>query len=109
VHLVYLDESGNSGLNLHDPEQPLFALCAMIVDEKDWQGLEQALKDSLNKRFPKWKEIESFEVHAVDLRRGKSYFEGVPVADRIAFRDEWMLIGKKFGIRLSYYTVSKKP
>jgi len=28
MHLIYLDESGNSGTNLTDPQQPIFVLGA---------------------------------------------------------------------------------
>lgn len=108
MHLVYLDESGNSGLNLTDPQQPIFALCAMIINEKDWQPLEQDLKSILDAQFPVWKTVDGFEVHAADLRRGTGYFDGVSVADRVAFRDDWMNAGARHGVRLIYRSVYKK-
>jgi len=33
MNLVYIDESGNTGLNLKDPQQPVFLLAAMILPE----------------------------------------------------------------------------
>jgi hypothetical protein len=108
MYLVYLDESGNSGLNLHDPQQPLFALCAMVVDEGNWKALESDLKSCLDTHFGNWKSVHGFEVHAADLRRGTGFFKDVSVDDRIAFRDEWMKVGKKHEVRLSFYTVAKK-
>lgn len=109
MHLVYVDESGNSGLNLGDPQQPVFALCALIVDEARWQPLEQDLTAVLDRRFPAWKTTDRFEVHAADLRRGNGFFAGVAVGDRVAFRDEWMTTGAKHGVRLMCRTVFKKP
>jgi hypothetical protein len=38
MHLVYFDESGNSGNNLNDAEQPIFVLGALIVPETCWQS-----------------------------------------------------------------------
>lgn len=108
MHLIYLDESGNSGLNLNDPQQPIFTLCAMVVDEAKWQRLETDLKAVLDKRLPKWNAIDDFEVHAVDLRRGAGAFAGVIIADRIAFRDEWMQVGVRHGVRLVHRSVTKK-
>lgn len=33
MHLVYLDESGNTGKDRKDSQQPVFVLAAMIVPE----------------------------------------------------------------------------
>jgi hypothetical protein len=33
MHLVYLDESGNTGTDLKDKQQPIFVLAALIVSE----------------------------------------------------------------------------
>jgi hypothetical protein len=33
MNLVYLDESGNTGTNLSDPQQPVFVLAAQVVNE----------------------------------------------------------------------------
>jgi uncharacterized protein DUF3800 len=109
MHLVYLDESGNSGMNLNDPAQPVFALCAMVVDESKWQSLERDLIAVLDARIHPWRAIDRFEVHAVDLRTGRGQFRGMAVADRIAFRDAWMDVGIRHGVRLIYRTVEKKP
>jgi hypothetical protein len=108
MHLVYMDESGNSGLNLADPQQPVFVLCAMIVDEQNWQPLEYDLQCVLDARIPSWKTVDGFEVHAADLRCGSGFFAGIPVSDRIAFRDEWMNVASKHGVRLIYRSVFKK-
>ena len=98
MHLVYLDESGNSGQNLKDPQQPVFILCAMIVDERHWLALETDLRAILDRRVPGWDKIDDFEVHAAELRSGAGNFDSMTVADRIALRDEWMNAGIKNGI-----------
>ncbi len=108
MYLVYVDESGNSGTNLSDPQQPVFALCAMVVCEDRWQGLEHSLKRALEPRFPEWQKVENFEIHGADLRRGVGQFAGMSVADRIAFRDEWMQVGADHDIRLIFRSVHKK-
>ena len=36
MQLVYLNESGSTGLDLNNAEQPIFALCAMIIAEDKW-------------------------------------------------------------------------
>lgn len=44
MHLIYLDESGNSGNNLGDPQQPIFVLGALVVPEACWLALEKDLE-----------------------------------------------------------------
>jgi len=108
VHLVYLDESGNTGNNLNDPAQPVFLLCAMIVDESRWHSLEASLKAILEVHFPKWRETKDFEVHGADLRRGTGLFHGMPTKQRISFRDDWMRVGVASNVKLIARSVDKK-
>lgn len=37
MKLCYIDESGNTGTNLLDPQQPYFILSGVIVDSKQWR------------------------------------------------------------------------
>lgn len=39
MHLIYIDESGNTGKNLADPQQPVFVLGALVIPEGSWQWL----------------------------------------------------------------------
>jgi hypothetical protein len=74
MNLVYVDESGNTGLNLKDSQQPVFILAAMIVPEREWFTLEEnffriarsLLGDDLS--YP-------FEIHATDLKSGRRLFK----------------------------------
>jgi hypothetical protein len=108
MHLVYLDESGNSGMNLSDPAQPMFSLCAMIVAEKCWHALEQELMHSLDGRFKNWRSTDDFEIHGSDLRTGRGVFKGISVTERIAFQSEWMTIGEGHGIKLICRSIHKR-
>ncbi len=108
VYLIYLDESGNSGLNFNDAQQPVFSLCAMIVAEERWQSLERDLKTVVQLQFPELCEASGFEIHGSDLRRGTGPFAGIAVADRIKFRDAWMQTGEQHGVRLIRRSVHKK-
>lgn len=40
MKLIYTDESGNTGLNLKDKQQPIFLLVCIIIDENQWFDLE---------------------------------------------------------------------
>ena len=67
MHLVYLDESGNTGTNLNDTEQPIFLLAALIVPEAVWQPLERDLEEAIGRHVPTM--ADGDEVHATDLRQ----------------------------------------
>jgi len=83
MYLVYLDESGNSGTNLSDTQQPIFILGALVVEESKWRSVEAGLEAIVEQHFPSPRP-SSFEMHATELRNGKGYFRGIGVAQRLA-------------------------
>ena len=107
MHLVYLDESGNTGDNLNDPDQPVFLLGALIVPEVCWQAVEHDLDAALAARFPDLAIAEA-EIHAGDLRMNRGVFKDVPVPQRIALRDDWLGIAGHHGLKFVYRSIEKK-
>jgi len=106
MYLIYVDETGNTGTNLNDPEQPIFLLGALVISEEKWRPLEEELEACLEKYFPN--RPNNFEVHASALRRGDGYFGMFPVAHRIEFRDAWMDAAKRHGCRFIYRAIAKR-
>ncbi len=96
MNLVYIDESGNTGLNLKDVQQPVFLLAAMILPESKWFLLEKLFFDIARKYFgdplP-----NPFEVQAKDLKNRRNIFKNLTLEEQIYFRDEMleMLIDNK--------------
>src|SRR5438270_11987961 len=84
-----LDETGNTGANLNDVQQPVFVLAALIVPEGRWQDLERDLETILATLFPTMA-ADGLEVHAKDIRNGTGHFKEVPSAQRLQLRDEWL-------------------
>jgi hypothetical protein len=107
MHLVYFDESGNSGNNLNDPEQPIFVLGALIVPEDRWQTLEQELELSLAAIFPEIS-ASGAEIHSGDLRASRGAFRGMPVARRVVLRDSWLRLAPEHGLKCVYRSIEKK-
>lgn len=106
MHLIYLDESGNSGNNLADPAQPVFVLCAMIVEEAHWLNLERSLEQSLQIHFV-GKRPEEFEIHGNQLRNGSGFFKGVSIADRANFRNHWFALAAQHHVKVVYRAIEK--
>lgn len=107
MYLIYLDESGNSGLNLHDSAQPIFVLAALIVPARSWPELDLRLSAAVEQYFPAQRPPK-FEIHATDIRNGSGYFRQFPVQLRIDFRDECLRIAQEFGLKLVYRAIEKK-
>lgn len=107
MHLVYFDESGNTGHNLNDPQQPVFLLGALMVPAKCWQKLEMDLLASFVKHFPDLAKNE-LEVHATDIRNGSGNFKGKSRELRFALRDEWLDIAKHHCLKFVARPVVKK-
>lgn len=106
MHLVYFDESGQTGNNLSDPSQPIFTLAALIVPEIVWLAVEKELEAAVAKYFPS--RPEDFEIHATDLRNGGGYFRQFPVTHRIEFRDCCLKIANQHGLKLIYRAIEKR-
>jgi hypothetical protein len=106
VHLVYLDESGNTGTNLNDAEQPIFLLAALIVPEAVWQPLERDLEQAIARHMPTMG--DGHEVHATDLKSGRGAFDGISVDTRIALRDEWLQTARKHDLKVVYRAIAKR-
>lgn len=106
MKLIYFDESGNTGNNLLDPQQPIFVLAALIVPHEKWQSLEKSLNDSFHTHFPSMAN-QGIEVHSTDLVSGRNEFKGVNIDKRIQFRDEWMKIACDAGLGVTYRSIHK--
>jgi len=107
MHLVYLDESGNTGKNLGDPQQPVFLLCAMLVHKDRWQMLENSLQQVCNDLLGDRACQDGFEIHATDIRNGSGIFRGMSVDDRIKFRDRLLEQAIDADVKLIYRSIEK--
>ena len=108
MHLIYLDESGQTGTNLRDTAQPVFVLGALIVPEACWLALEKDLQAAVEKSFPAPRP-DDFEVHATEISNPrKGHFKQFPIAHRLAFRDEWFRLAQKHALKFVYRAITKK-
>lgn len=107
MHLVYIDESGNSGANLDDAAQPIFVLGALLVPEACWQAVEAELRSSLETFWPA--QQEDFEVHATELVNPRTpLIRKCPPARRLAFIELWLDIAIRHGLRIIHRAIHKR-
>jgi hypothetical protein len=116
MYIVYFDETGNTGTNYDDPQQRVFLLGAMVVPEAIWQNLEKDLAAEVEKAFTGSPAVDNayyfglpnnFEVHGVALRNGSGFFREFSVGVRVAFRDAWLAIAQRHGVKFIYRAIEK--
>lgn len=108
MHLIYLDESGNSGGNLADPQQPIFVLCALIVPENSWQSLEKELSSAVETYWPSPRPAD-FEIHATELiNPSEDPFRKQKPTHRLQFITAWLNIATQHKIRLVFRAINKQ-
>ena len=89
MNLVYIDESGNTGLNLKDPQQPVFLLAAMILPETKWFSLEKLFFNIASEYFG-YPLPSPFEIQAKDLKNRRGIFERLTFEQQLSFRDRML-------------------
>ncbi len=108
MYFIYLDESGNTGCNLNDSQQPVFVLTALIVPVSRWQQLEVDLQTAIRDCLGSADETEGFEVHGTDLRNGRGHFTGRTIEQRMTLRDRWFSIAHAHDLKIVYRAIEKK-
>lgn len=99
MNLVYIDESGNTGLNLKDAQQPVFLLAGLILPEPKWFLLEENFL-GIAKRYFGDPLPHPFEIQAKELKSGRGVFKNLSFAEQLSFRDEMLqlLVDSKVAI-----------
>jgi hypothetical protein len=67
VHLCYVDESGSTGSDLSNAEQPVFTMAGLLVSDEKWRRTEKAVRDCLVDALGDVANADDFELHAADL------------------------------------------
>ena len=107
MHLVYLDESGNSGSNLGDAIQPIFVLCALVVPEDCWQQLELNLAKIVEERWPSPRP-DGFEIHTSELLNPKTDAFRIAPARRLTFMRQWLTLATQRNLKVLYRAIEKQ-
>ena len=110
MNLVYFDESGNSGNRLKDEQQPVFVLCALMVEADRWQDIEAELNAARAALFPDSALSPRFEVHGVDLTSPKrsNFFFNQPAQQRLRLYHAWMDIAARRQLKVFYRAIVKQ-
>lgn len=85
--LAYMDETGNTGRNLNDPNQPIHLVLTLVVEESKVGAIHEHIRDSARRHCPGDCDKDDFEFHGKELFAAEGYFSGKSPEDRIAIYD----------------------
>ncbi|MEA1911984.1 MAG: DUF3800 domain-containing protein [Spirochaetota bacterium] len=71
--LVYLDESGDTGTNFSDPQQPIFVLGSLLIKQQIWKELEKKYNSIIGEAFNNQIPV-NFELHTMDMVSRRGFF-----------------------------------
>jgi hypothetical protein len=80
MYLIYVDESGNTGPNLDDPQQPMQLLAGVFVPEHEWMAGYEDLRTTVRRAREacRSKGVMLREMHAADMYHGTRDFRSIP-------------------------------
>lgn len=108
MHFFYLDESGDTGDNLNDPNQPIFVLAGLSVADKKWNNTKNRLDSILGDYFdgdlpPR------FELHSTELLspNGEGPFANHPIENRLNLTRNLLELINDLGHYVHYFAIDK--
>ncbi len=109
MHLIYCDETGNTGTNLTDSAQPVFLLGALVVPEDTWRLVEKRVDEIVEAHFPA-KDFPALELHGADLSnpRRPNPIRKASIATRLACRDACLMLAQEEKLQFIYRAIPKK-
>jgi Protein of unknown function (DUF3800) len=106
--LFYMDESGNTGTRLDDPDQPIFYLAAIAVPEQQVNPLEREFRRIVTTHFGESAWRSTHEIKGQALRKGSAPFNNLSVMQRIELTRQLLLLLAKFDVRIFYAGIDKQ-
>ena len=107
MYLMYLDESGSTGLDLDNKSQPFFVLAGISITDDKWHEVNDFFEQEKIKIYP---EFANLEIHTNELFNSnpKSPFYKNPWKDNLNIVEKLGDLISSLDIKLSYTLVHKK-
>jgi hypothetical protein len=77
-----MDEAGNTGEDLDDPNQPIHVMAGVIIHDVNWLAVESHYKDFCEKACKKYPPNPKFELHAGEIWQGEGVYRSWSKDDR---------------------------
>ena len=108
MQLFYLDESGNTGTNLDDPQQPIHWLLAIGMTPAALQRAESDLLAIAVRYAHARAYAPEFEFHGADIYQGAGNFAFLTPVDRVRLYDEILAVIPRHGMNLFCRGINKR-
>lgn len=108
MRLIYMDEAGNSGRDLDDPQQPILVMAAVVIRDTDWRNLESHVKGFCEKVCAKYPHDPKFELHAGEIWQGEREFRSWSKDDRANLLRDCLKTFPSHDIPIIYGAVDKR-
>lgn len=105
--LIYLDESGDTGTNYNDSQQPIFVLGAMLIDQDKWKVCEENFLEIILNAFD-GAIPDSFEFHTMDLVNRNKWFSNFSIEQSKKLRNTLLEFIKVEKFPVLYRKIVKK-
>ncbi|AOK48755.1 hypothetical protein WT60_09455 [Burkholderia sp. MSMB617WGS] len=108
MHFFYMDESGDTGPDLENEQQPIFVLAGLSVADKKWNNtkerLDKCLADYFDGKIP-----DNFELHSSKLLspNGEGVFEGHDIERRLGLVRNLLGLLGDLGHHVHYFSIDK--
>jgi len=106
MFLLYVDESGKSGLK--DATQPYFVLAGVVVKNADWRAIETVFDKKVEAIRPRSGRPADWEIHMTDVENGKGHCAGMKRSDRRLLCDAVLDLIDQFDLTLIVMVLDKK-
>jgi hypothetical protein len=107
MYLVFLDGSGNTGLNLTHPTSTVYLLMGLAVHGNRVRALEDEMTAILASHFGPASHAPDFECKGSDLYRGHGPCVAMAPAERIELFGELIRLPGRHGARLIWQAIDK--
>ena len=107
VYLAYFDESGNTGLDLKDPQQPIFTLGCLLVPAVEWTSIENELELAVSQFFGEI-DADDREIHTHKLISGSKPFRQFGRQHCLDFQKVWFEIAQRYQLKFFYRKILKR-
>lgn len=107
MQILYADESGSTGTDYDNKQQPIFVLGGVVVDENKWHEINNKFNEEKVKILPILKERE---IHTNELFNSskKSVFDQYDWKDNLKVLEKLVDLVEKLDIKFTYIAIDKK-
>ncbi len=107
MYILYADESGNTGTDYDNKEQPIFVLGGLLIEDKKWHKINKIFNEEKIKICP---ELNYTEIHASEFFNSskKSIFDQYDWKDNLITIERLIDLILSLDISFQYIAIDKK-